>query len=160
MPRLFLKSWSREHPNQAQYAVALARTALEAKNYPAALAQYQKAVAQFSDNEAIKFEYITSLLRAGNAEQARQNLSALKPKTQQQPLYYELLAQTYSDLNQTAESHRYLAEYYYAMGQTKDAVLHIKLAQRTPGLNFYLSSILSERLNFFMDELEAARRDR
>ncbi len=150
----------REHPDQAHYAVALARTALEAKNYPAALAQYQKAIAQFPDNEAIKFEYITSLLRAGNAEQARQHLSALKPKTQQQPLYFELLAQTYSDLNQAAESHRYLAEYYYAMGQTKDAVLHIKLAQKTPGLNFYLSSILGERLNFFMDELEAARRDR
>jgi predicted Zn-dependent protease len=154
------KQLAKEHPDQAQYAVALARTALEAKNYPAALALYQKAVAQFPDNEAIKFEYITSLLRAGNAEQARQNLSELKPKTQQQPLYFELLAQTYSDLNQAAESHRYLAEYYYAMGQTKDAVLHIKLAQKTPGLNFYLSSILSERLNFFMDELEAARRDR
>jgi len=151
---------TQEYPEQPQYSAALARTSLESKNYPVALAQYQKAVAQFPNNEAIKLEYITSLLKAGNPEQARQMLISLKPKSQQQPLYYELLAQTYSDLNQQAESHRYLAEYYYAMGQTKDAVMQIKLAQKSPGLNFYLSSILNERLNFFIDELESARRDR
>jgi beta-barrel assembly-enhancing protease len=151
---------SKEHPDQPQYAVALARTTLEAKNYPTALAQYQNAMALFPNNEAIKLEYIRSLLKAGDAELARKNLISLKPKTQQQPLYFELLAQTYSDLHQAAESHRYLAEYYYAMGQTKDAVLQIKLAQKSPGLNFYLSSILGERLKFFIEELEAAKRDR
>lgn len=148
-----------EHPEQAQYTAALARTSLEARNFSTALAQYKKAISQFPNNEAIKFEYITSLLKAGDAEQARQNLISLKPKSQQQPLYFELLAQTYSDLNQQAESHRYLAEYYYAMGQTKDAVLQIKLAQKSPGLNFYLSSILNERLNFFMEELKSSRQD-
>jgi predicted Zn-dependent protease len=84
----------------------------------------------------------------------------LKPKTQQQPIYSQLLAQVYSDLNQPAESHRYLAEYYYATGQTKDAILQIKLAQKSKGLNFQLSSILNERLNFFINQEEEARRNR
>ncbi|MGZ8157828.1 MAG: beta-barrel assembly-enhancing protease [Methylobacter sp.] len=151
---------SKEYPNQAQYVTALARTALDSKNYSVALTRYKKLTEQFPDNEAIKLEYITSLLKAGNAEQARKNLFQLKPKTQQQPVYSQLLAQVYSDLNQPAESHRYLAEYYYATGQTKDAILQIKLAQKSKGLNYQLSSILNDRLNFFINEEEEARRNR
>lgn len=151
---------SKEYPNQPQYVAALARTALESKNYSTALARYKKLTEQFPDNQAIKLEYITSLLKAGNAEQARKNLFLLKPKTQQQPIHSQLLAQVYSDLNQPAESHRYLAEYYYSIGQTKDAILQIKLAQKSKGLNFQLSSILNERLNFFVNEEEEARRSR
>jgi predicted Zn-dependent protease len=151
---------AQEHPEQAQYVAALARTLLEAKHYPEALALYQKTVKQFPDNDAVKLEYITSLLKAGNPEAARKNLMALSPKIQQQPMYMQLLAQTYSDLNQPAESHRYLAEYYYMTGQTRDAILQIKLAQKSKDLNFYLSSILNERLSFFLNEEEEARRDR
>jgi predicted Zn-dependent protease len=154
------KQLANEYPDQAQYAAALARTLLEAKHYPEALALYQKAVRQFPDNDAVKLEYITSLLKAGNPESARKNLLALNPKIQQQPLYLQLLAQAYSDLNQPAESHRYLAEYYYMTGQTRDAILQIKLAQKSKDLNFYLSSILNERLSFFMNEEEEARRNR
>ncbi len=149
----------KEYPNQAQYVAALARTALESRNYSTALARYKKLTEQFPDNEAIKLEYITSLLKAGNPEQARKNLFLLKPKTQQQPIYSQLLAQAYSDLNQPAESHRYLAEYYYATGQTREAIQQIRLAQKSKGLNFKLSSILNERLSFFLDEEAEARRN-
>lgn len=150
----------KEYPNQPQYIAALARTALEAKNYSVALARYKKLSEQFPDNEAIKLEYVTSLLKAGDAQQARKILFSLTPKTQQQPIYSELLAQIYSDLNQPAESHRYLAEYYYATGQTKEAILQIRLAQKSKGLNFQLSSILNDRLNFLLNEEEEARRSR
>ena len=79
---------------------------------------------------------------------------------QRLPTYWELLAQSYSDLHQPAESHRFLAEYYYAMGQTKDAILQIRLAQASKGLNFQLSSILNERLNFFYNQEQEAKRNR
>ncbi len=150
---------TKEYPEQPQYSAALARTALESRDYNTALTRYQKLVEQFPDNEAIKLEYISSLLKAGKAEQARKNLLSLEPETQQLPIYWQSLAQVYSDLNQPAESHRYLAEYYYAMGQTKDAILQIKLAQESKGLNFQLSSILSERLKFFLTQEQEARRN-
>ena len=150
---------SKEYPNQAQYLTALARTALDSKNYKLALSRYQKLIEQFPENEAIKLENITSLIKAGNADQAKKNLFQLKPSTQQQPIYTELLAQVYSDLNQPAESHRYLAEYYYATGQIKDAILQIKLAQKSKGLNAQLLLILNERLNFFINEEEESRRN-
>jgi len=154
------QSLTKEYPEQPQYAVALARTALDSRNYTTALDRYQKLVEQFPDNAAIKLEYISSLLKADKTEQARKNLFSLNPETQQLPVYWQLLAQVYSNLNQPAESHRYLAEYYYAMGQTKDAILQIRLAQESKGLNFQLSSILSERLTFFLTQEQEARRNR
>jgi len=145
-----------EYPNQPQYASALARTALDARNFNIAAARYQKLTEQFPDNTAIKLEYINALLKDDKTELARKNLVALKPDPQQLSTYWELLAEAYNKLNQPAESHRYLAEYYFSMGQTKDAIMQIRLAQESKGLNFQLASILNERLNFFQNqELEA-----
>ena len=70
--------------------------------------------------------------------------------------YWQSLAQVYSNMNQPAESHRFLAEYYYAMGETYNAILQIRLAQESKGLNFQLSSILSERLSFFINQQQEA----
>lgn len=151
---------AKAHPNQSQYATALARTALESRNYPLALERFQKLAEQFPENQAIKLDYISALLKTGNPGQARQNLGLLDPETQQLPIYWQLLAQTYGTMNQPAESHRYLAEYYFATGQTNDAILQIKLAQESKGLNFQLSSILSQRLNFFLAQEQEARRNR
>ena len=149
-----------EYPEQPQYATALARTALDARNFNTAVVRYQKLTEQFPDNSAIKLEYSNALLKAGKTELARKNLVALNPEAQQLPIYWELLAETYSKLNQPAESHRYLAEYYFAMGQTKDAIFQIRLAQESKGLNFQLSSILSERLNFFLSQEQEAKANR
>ena len=144
-------------PDQPRYATALAHTAQDSRNYPVALDRYEKLVRQFPGNEAIKLEYISALLKAGKPEPARQILLTLSPKTQQLPINFELLAQAYSALRQPAESHRYLAEYNYATGQTRDAILHIRLAQQSKGLNSHLASILSGRLAFFMAEEKQAK---
>ncbi len=150
---------AKQYPNQSHYATALARVALESKNYPVALARYKKLTEQFPENEAIKLEYITTLVRAGEPQTAKLNLASLSSKTQKRPVYFELLAQVYSDLKQPAESHRYLAEYYYGMGQIQDAISQIRLAQQSKGLNPHLIAILRERLDFFLEEQLEARRN-
>ncbi|TAL51545.1 MAG: M48 family peptidase [Methylovulum sp.] len=154
------QSLAQEYPNQAQYASALARTALEGRDYGAALTRYKKLAEQYPENEAIKLEYVSCLLKVNKPEQAKENLLSLDAGTRQLPIYWQLLAQAHSDLKQPAESHRYLAEYYYAIGQTQDAILQIKLAQKSKGLNFFVSSILNERLNFFLIQEQEARRAR
>jgi predicted Zn-dependent protease len=154
------QSLTKQYPEQPQYAAALSRTALDSRNYPTAVDRYQKLAEQFPENESIKLEYISSLIKAGKTEPARNTLSSLNPETQLLPIYWELLAQVYSNLNEPAESHRYLAEYYYATGQTKAAILQIKLAQELKGVNYQLSSILSERLNFFLAQEQEERRNR
>jgi predicted Zn-dependent protease len=149
-----------EYPNQPQYVTGLARTALDARNFNLAAARYKKLTEQFPDNTAIKLEYINALLKDDKTELARKNLVALNPDPQQLPTYSELLAETYNKLNQPAESHRYLAEYYFSMGQTRDAIMQIRLAQESKGLNFQLASILNERLNFFQNQEQEAKANR
>jgi beta-barrel assembly-enhancing protease len=148
----------KQYPNQSHFVSALARTALEAKNYRVALDRFRHLTGQFPESEATKLEYITALVRAGEPELAKKNLLDLPYKTHRLPVYYELLAQVYGDLKQPAESHRYLAEYYYAMGQVQDAIAQIRLAQRSKDLDGHLSAILRERLGFFINEQIAARR--
>ena len=150
---------AKQYPNQPHYATALARTALESKNYRVALDRYQKLTEHFPNNEAIKLEYITTLVRSGEPQAAKKNLATLSYKTQKLPVYYELLAQVYNDLRQPAESHRYLAEYYYAMGQVQDALSQIRLALQSKGLTPQLVAILRERHDFLLNEQIEARRN-
>ncbi len=148
-----------QYPNQPQYAYAVAKTALEAQDYKKALTLFEKEIKQFPTNNAIKIEYISTLLKAGKPLQAKIVLETLTDRYKNQPFYFELLAQTFANLNQPAESHRYLAEYYYAVGQTKAAILQIKLAKKAEGINFYLQEILNERLNFFIEEEKERERN-
>ncbi len=146
------------YPNQVQYGTALARTALEARNYPVALSRYKKLMEKFPNNDAIKLEYATLLLKTNDTEQARKVLFALNSDTQRLPVYTQLLAQVYGNLHQAAESHRYLAEYYYSIGRTREAILQIRLAKNSKGLTPQLNAILDDRLSFFLSkEKEAAR---
>ncbi len=142
----------KQYPEQPHYIYALAKTALNAQQYKKALSLFKTALTQFPTNNAIKIEYISTLLKAKKPKQAKAILETLDYQSKTQPLYFELLAQTYADLKQEAESHRYLAEYYYAIGQTPFAILQINLAKKTKDINFYLQAILSERLAFFVNE--------
>lgn len=150
----------KQYPNQPQFAAALARTAQESRQFEKSLKLYKQALHYFPNNTAIKIEYIESLLKTGHPQQAKQTLETLDAFTQKQPLYFELLAQSYADLNQDAVSHRYLAEYYYASGQTETAIMQIKLAKQSKDMNFYLQTILNERLSFFINEEKQRKRNR
>jgi predicted Zn-dependent protease len=151
---------TKEYPEQPQYSSALAKTALDAREFNIAVLRYQKLTEQFPDNSAIKLEYINALLKVDKSDLARKYLLALSPEEQQMTVYWGLLAEAYNKNNQPAESHRYLAEYYFAMGQTRDAIYQVRLALESKGLSFQLSSILSERLNFFLNQEQEARANR
>ncbi len=148
----------KQFPEQPHYATALARTALEASNYPLAIERFQKLTGQFPENDAIKMEYVEALLKAGEPSRAKSVLVSLSPKTQSLPLYAQHLAQVYGDLHQPAESHRYLADYYFAMGETQQAILQIRLAQQIRNISPQLVAILNEKLAFLLATDEQERR--
>jgi len=147
-----LQQLVRQYPNQPQFAAALARTALDSRQFEKSLILYKQALEYFPNNIALKIEYIESLLKTDYPLIAKQTLETLDTSIQKQPFYLDLLAQSYAGLNQQAESHRYLAEYYYASGQTEAAIMQIKLAKQSKDLNFYLQALLNERLNYFINE--------
>lgn len=141
---------NKEFPDQAHYAAGLARTALDSNNFTLALNRYQKLNLQFPDNNSIRLEYVGALLKSGDAKTAKTILLTLPPKIQKLPLYFEKLAQIYGDLNQPAESHRYLADYYFAMGDTQQAILQIRLAQQIRGISSQMEAILRDKLTFLL----------
>lgn len=146
------KTLTEQFPNQPQYIAALARAAVENKDYEKAHQLFAKAMQNFPNNDAIKIEYARSLLRSGDTTRARQVLLGLSDNQKEQPFYYLLLAQIHADLSQSAESHRYMAEYYFSSGQTEEAIIQIRLAKQEHNLNYQLQAILDERLNFFLSE--------
>jgi len=147
-------------PEQVQYATALARTQVEQSQYPEAIALLKDLQTRFPERDGLKLEYVTTLLKAGQAENARDFLQSLNARLQRTPLFYKLMAQTYGDLGQRAESHRYMAEYYYVTGQTREAIIQIRLAQQIKDNNLYLGAILDERLRFFLSEALERKRSR
>ena len=150
---------AQQFPQQPHYSAALARVALESSHYKVALDRYQKLMNKFPENDSIKIEYVGALLKAGEPSNAKAILFQLSQKTQNLPIFSQLLAQIYGDLNQPAESHRYLADYYFAMGETQQAILQIRLAQQIRNISPQLVAILHEKLAFLLatDEQERHR---
>ncbi len=148
----FFKQLRKQYPNQPQYTYAIAKLALMAQKFEKAVSLFEKAVSYFPSNNAIKMEYITSLLKIKKAEKAHQILQTLDYQIQKKAVYFELLAQIHAMLKQPAESHRYLAEYYYASGHTDVAILQIELAKKIKDNNRYLQAILDQRLIYFLNE--------
>ncbi|MGR9074391.1 MAG: M48 family metalloprotease [Gammaproteobacteria bacterium] len=151
---------AKEMPGQPHFIAAQARTAAESRDYRKALQIFETARENFPENNAIQLEYISTLLGAGDAERARRLLVPMIQTNRQKPVVYKLLAQSYGALKQDAESHRYMAEYYYLTGLTNEAITQINLAKKSEGLNFYLSSILDERLAFFTEEEEIKKKNK
>ncbi|WP_031432672.1 M48 family metalloprotease [Methylomarinum vadi] len=147
------------YPNQPQFATALARTALDSRQFDKALSLFKQALYNFPNDTAIKIELIETLLKTGHADQALQTLKTLDSGLQKRPIYYELMAQSEAALDQEVESHRYMAEYYYAKGQTEAAIMQIKLAKQGNKLNFYQQAILNERMEFFLNEERQRKRN-
>ncbi len=149
-----------QYPQHPQYSYALALTAMESRDYDKANQLFEKADRRFPRNDAIKIEYTRCLLKSGHPEQAKQILSTVSDDQKQRPFYYELQAQTYAGMNQPAESHRYMAEHYFARGQTLDAITQIRLAKQQKNLSYQLQAILDDRMNFFLSEEEERKKQR
>jgi len=143
---------SRQFPRQPQFALLQAQIAMEAQNHQLALKYFRQSTHQFPNYLPLKLAYIQSLLLANRPKQAKTLLENVDSLLKKQPVYYQLLAKTHAALGHQAESHRYLAEYEYATGQTQAAIMQIKLAKKSRDMNFYLNAILDERLRQFVNE--------
>jgi predicted Zn-dependent protease len=145
------------YPQQSQFMNALAGAEMEAKNYAKAAQLYDLALQRFPGNQAMTLNYVRALLNTHQAPQARKLLHDYMAHHKATPDVYELLAEAYSKLGNEAESHRYYAEGYYALGQTKSAILQMQLAKRAAGENFYLNSVIDERLSQWRQEEQARK---
>lgn len=141
-----LQQLAARYPDQSHFINALARTEMDQNNFAKALQLYQTAWDRFPESPAVTLNYIKALTFTHHYEQARKMLLDYSRHNAATPEVSNLLAQCYSGLGNEAESHRYLAEYYYANGQTRAAILQLRIARNSAGKNFYVNAVIDERL--------------
>ncbi|RLA24228.1 MAG: M48 family peptidase [Gammaproteobacteria bacterium] len=148
---------NKRYPRQREYLTALAQVAVDQHDYETAKKRYLQLQQQYPGNAEYQFEYISILLKSNQPRLALQHLKLIDYQDQQSPRYFLLLARAYGNLQQNVNLHRYMAEYFYTIGQPNAAIMQIKLAQHDKDLNFYLSAILEDRLSFFIAEMQALK---
>ena len=153
-----LQQLASQHPDQPHLINALAKVDMEQKNYPEAMRRYQEALQRFPEHRAITLNYIDTLLATGKAQKAQKLLQDYLRRNEPTSEVYERLAQAFSGIGQDAESHRYLAEAYYAKGQTRAAILQLRIARRAARDNFYINAVIDERMKKFVAEEEEKRK--
>lgn len=145
------------YPQYPQFINALAEVDMESKNFTRAARLYEAGLRKFPENGAMTLNYARALLNTREAPKAKQLLMGYLRHHTPDPDLYELLAETYNKLGDEAESHRYYGEGYYLLGQTRDALLQLEMAKKFSNGNYYLNSILDERIQSIRQEEQEAK---
>ncbi len=147
-----LRNLFETYPESSRIANALGQTITKSGNLKKGLNFYESALKHFPGNYGITLAYVDLLLKSGKPAKAENIL--LQYTQNQAPTLdiYELLAQTYDALGKSAQSHRYIAEYYYQAGHTRSAITQIKIARKAAKNDFYLTAILDARRKLFEQE--------
>ena len=150
----------KNNPEQMAYNILKAQVETDAKLYPAAIKTYKKLLHLYPGNKTVNLNYAETLLKANKIKSANKILQAQISPSTNIPKLYQLLAKTQAKLNKPALSHQSLAEYYYLLGQTHDAIKQLEIGLKVPKVDFYLTSRLEARLKEFKTELHQLNSDK
>lgn len=141
------------NPEVISYQILKAQIQTSAKNYSSAIKTFKKLLRFYPKNKIINIFYAETLLKANKVKQAYNILQTQVSSSTKTPKLYRLLAETQAKLNKFASSHQSLAEYYYLLGQTHDAIKQLEIGLKTPKIDFYVVNRLEARLKEFKNEL-------
>lgn len=147
--RILLK----KKPNIIAYNILKAQIETADKKYSTAIKTYKNILKIYPGNNTIQFFYAETLIEANKIKSAHKILQSQITSNTRSPELYRLLAQTQAKLKMPANSHQSLAEYYYLLGQTHDAINQLEIGLKVPNIDFYLTSRLEARLREFKTEL-------
>jgi len=145
------------HPHTLEFIALQAQIQVDQGKISRAIATLEKNKTRFYLSYPYHIILSEIYLRAGKAKQAYQLLQKLDHLRPENTRVQELLAQASADVGEKAQSHEHLAEYYELMGAPKTALLQLKIALRTAGLNNYDEARLEsklQQLQMRVDELE------
>jgi len=135
------------------YNILKAQIETDAHLYSVAIKTFKKLLNIYPGNSTINLYYAETLLKANKIKLAHKILQTQISPSTKTPKLYQLLAETQAKLKKPANSHQSLAEHYYLLGQTHDAIRQLEIALKIPKINFYLTSRLEARLKEFKNEL-------
>lgn len=133
------------------FRVSLADAQMAAGETVAAEATYQRALQLFPDSRPLALSYGRSLIEANQAQTAINLLLPLTLASHSDPGVLRLIAKAYSRLGNSAESHYYMAEYYFNTGLPSQAASQLRIALATPGID----QVQKERFQVRLERLKA-----
>ena len=147
------------NPNQLEYQVVSARLYTEAGEPRRATATLQKGLAQRPGSYPLSLTLAGSMLQTGDDAGAYKVLRGMVKSHPDDPAVFSLMARAAAGTGKAAESHAYLAEYHYGMGELDAAVRQLEIASRSDGIDFYSRSRVEARLEALRAESEALRKE-
>jgi predicted Zn-dependent protease len=132
-----------EHP---MLLSARAHNELEAGNLAGATRLYREALKVYPGNSALTLQYAEALIRAGDAEKARDLLRSHSREHPEEPEVFRLLARAHAELGEQARAYQAQAEYYFLSGDVLGALQQLKVARQKAGNDFYTASSVEARL--------------
>lgn len=143
----------KKNPERIAYNVLKAQIETDAKQYSAAIGTFKKLLNIYPGNNNINLFYAETLIKANKVKLAYEVLQTQTTLSRKTPRLYKLLSETQAKLNKPAASHQSLAEHYYLLGQTHEAINQLEISLKIPKIDFYLISRLEARLKEFKTEL-------
>lgn len=143
----------KKRPERIAYNILKAQIETDAKQYSAAIKTFKNVLNFYPGNSSINIYYAETLIKANKIKQANEILQNQIARATTTPKLYRLLSETQAKLNKPADSHQSLAEHFYLLGQTHEAIKQLEISLKTPKIDFYLTSRLEARLKEFKTEL-------
>lgn len=147
------------NPNRLEYQVASARLYTEAGNYKRAKSELNRGLAQRPGNYPLSLTLSQTMLRAGDNKGAYRVLGGMAKKRPYDPEVRRLQARAAAAIGKTAESHVFLAEYHYGIGELDAAVRQLEIAARDKKTDFYTRSRVEARLELIREESLALKKE-
>lgn len=143
----------KKQPNRIAYQILHAQLEMLDGNHDKAQKIYEDALALSPGNPTLTYYYAETLIDGKKPRKANALLRDYLRTPPAQPAFYRLLAETETQLGNQTNAHEALAEYYYNIGQTHQAITQLTLARQGKDSDFYQSARIEARLAQFKEEL-------
>lgn len=124
-----------EDETMIPYYIGFAESLAGSGNPEAAFTIYEEALSIFPGNVPLVLSYASQLLQQKQADKAQGLFLKLLSKTNQDPALFRKLAHVSQQKGNAADSHYYMAEYYFHSGDLRASLIQIRLALAQPELS-------------------------
>lgn len=139
--------------DRVMYRLLQAQLAILNENPQKAQQIYETALEIYPADQLLSIHYVEFLLAQNQAERAKTILLKMS-NTENLPVYYRLLSETYRKIGREAEADLALAENLFLKGKTKMAIQALENAREQPDLDFYIASRIEARYQTLITELK------
>ena len=130
----------------------------DVKDPNAALAIYQSGLKRFSDDRALNYGYVETLIETNQTNQALKVLADRLLITSADAELYDLQGKAYAAQGKKLLQHQSLAEAYVRIGNLSAAVDQLQIAARSGDGDYYQQSSVEARLKELHNQLATERK--